>query len=179
MFVIGATLLAPLSACSTSQPAAGPSPIATASESGAEPVPSPSPSPSVTAAAECPPTPLEVTITYQLTTNASGGVLVNAQSNLPDGTVLNSNFFREGSFFAQDDGVLTGGKISFGPFSDKGTPLSGSYDMSITMPIARNQPDEVQECIGEAGEKLSGPLVTPEEITGDNVASIDTVVTVG
>lgn len=127
-------------------------------------------------AADCPPTPLDVAITYELTTDASGGVTINATSNLPDGSELNASFFVEGGYFAQEEGTLLNGRVSFGPFSDRGTPLRGTYDMSITLPIARNQPDSIQACIGSAGELLTGPLVSAEEVTGDNVASLDVVV---
>lgn len=130
------------------------------------------------AAVECPPTPIDVMITYELATDAHGGITINAASNLPDGAVLNSSFFNEGEFFAQDDGVLGGGKVAFGPFSNKGTPLQGTYDMSISLPIARNQPDEIQTCIGKAGENLTGSFVSTDEITGDKWASIDVSVTV-
>jgi hypothetical protein len=131
-----------------------------------------------TKVADCPPTPIDVTITYELVTDPSGGITIDAASNLPNGASMNASFFVEGDFFAQDDGTLENGKISFGPFSDKGNPLKGTYEMSITLPIARLQPATVQACIGRAGELLAGPLVSAEEITGDNVASLDVVVTV-
>ncbi|PRB41075.1 hypothetical protein CQ020_14330 [Arthrobacter sp. MYb23] len=162
----GATLLLALSSCSS--PA----------EPDDAPVPSPT-NPSSTLAASpttktvaCPPLPIDVTITYELVIDARGGVTINAASNLPDGAELNSSFFTETGFFAQDEGVLEKGKVTFGPFSDKATPLHGNYDMSITLPIARNQPAEIRACIGKAGENLTGPLVSIEEITGDKVASV-------
>lgn len=155
--------------------------------SGTTATPSATPEPSVsvtptptptTDAAACPPTPIDVTITYELVVDASGGITIDAASNLPDGAELGASFFAEGAYFGQDDGVLENGTISFGPFSDDGSPLKGTYEMSITLPIARNQPDSVQACIGSAGEQLTGPLVYAEEITGDNVASLDVIVTV-
>jgi hypothetical protein len=172
MIAAGAAMLLVLSGCSS----ADQSDVATTPPSK---TPTPTISPTPTAlAVECPPLPIDVTITYELASDANGGITINAASNLPDGAVLDSSFFIENGFFAQDEGVLEGGKVTFGPFSDKGTPLQGDYDMSITLPIARNQPDEIQECIGKAGENLTGPLVSIEEITGDKVASIDVLVTV-
>lgn len=127
----------------------------------------------------CPPMPLEVVIEYALAKESTGGVLVTAQSNLPDRTELMASLYADGgAFFAQDTSPLLGGVAEFGPFSDKGVPLKGTYELSITAPIARNQPDEVQECIGAAGEHLRGPLVSVEEITGDNVASVDVIVSI-
>ncbi|SDY47706.1 hypothetical protein SAMN05216554_0442 [Herbiconiux ginsengi] len=117
-------------------------------------------------------------IAYALSSDSSGGVTIDATSNLPDGSELNASFFVEDGFFAQDEGVLNDGRISFGPFSNKGTPLHGSYDLSITLPIARNQPGPVQACIGDAGQNLSGTLVSIDEISGDKFASLDAVVVI-
>jgi hypothetical protein len=172
MFAATATLLLTLSGCTSTD-----APDAEATSSSTTPTSTPN-TPRSTAAVECPPTPIDVTISYELATDASGGVTINAASNLPDGAVLNSSFFIENGFFAQDEGVLRGGKITFGPFSDKGTPLQGTYDMSITLPIARNQPEEIQTCIGKAGENLTGSLVSTDEISGDRFASIDVSVAV-
>ena len=160
-----------LSACATENEA-------TPSRISEPQAPSTTPTPTAAQSAECPPTPIEVTITYELVTNASGGISIDAASNLPAGAVMNASFFVEGGFFAQDEGTLENGRVTFGPFSNKGTPLKGTYEMSITLPIARNQPDSVQACIGSSGEMLTGPLVSVEEITGDKVASIDAIVTV-
>lgn len=134
-----------------------------------------SPAPEPSAAAETPSadTPLEVNVTMSVVLNGDGSVSVTAESNLPDGTELGASVFQEGGFMAQDSQTLQGGTVSFGPFSDKGNPIpSGTYDVSVTMPIARNQPDEVKAVIGEAGENLTGPLVSEESITGDAVVSV-------
>ncbi|NQX36448.1 hypothetical protein [Herbiconiux sp. VKM Ac-2851] len=117
-------------------------------------------------------------IAYTLASDSSGGVTIDATSNLPDGSELNASLFVEDGFLAQDQGVLNNGHISFGPFSNKGTPLRGSYDLSITLPIARNQPGLVQACIGDAGQNLTGVLVSTDEISGDKFASLDAVVVI-
>ncbi|MFD4957814.1 hypothetical protein [Microbacterium sp. NPDC058389] len=159
-----------------------------ASTDGLAPTPKVTPERSIEAASpastpemhgECTGEPFEVVITYEIRADAAGAVFVDAASNLPDGAEMNASFFVEGGYFGQDASVLANGTITFGPFSDKGTPLHGDYLMSITLPIARNQPQKVQECIGEAGELMTGPLVEVEEITGDNVASVDVPVTLG
>jgi hypothetical protein len=119
------------------------------------------------------PATIEVELTMDVVVNDDGSVSLSAKSNLPDGTELGGSVFAEGSFTAQDPGVLRGGRVDFGPFSDKGNPLSaGTYDVSVTMPIARNQPDEVKAIIGEHGENLTGPQVSKESITGDAVVEI-------
>lgn len=132
-----------------------------------------------TASIVCPPTPIDVALSYELSKNAAGGVLITARSNLPDTAELMASFYADGgAYFAQEVAALVEGEVAFGPFTDDGTPLKGVYEMSITLPIARNQPEEVQECIGEAGELMTGPLVSTEEITGDQFASLDVAVTI-
>jgi len=175
---LGGLALLTVSACS-----AGPADEAvmppTSSSARVEQSASPAPLPtSEASAASCPPAPLEVAITYELAPTASGGTIVEAETNLPEGSELGASFFVENGFFAQDDDVVRGGHASFGPFTDDGSPLRGSYELSITLPIARNQPATVQACIGTAGELLSGPLVSTEEITGDRVASLNALVTI-
>lgn len=132
--------------------------------------------PTTTSAAtpECPTTPLNVAITYTLTKDSSGGVVVDATTNLPDGTSVQASFFaEEQGFLAQDQQDVTAGTLKFGPFADHGSPLHGAYEFSITAAIARNQPQGVRECIGEAGELMAGPLVKVENITGDKYAAVD------
>ena len=119
------------------------------------------------------PAKIEAELTMDAVVNDDGSVSVTAESNLPDGTELGGSVFAEGSFMAQDPAVLRGGMAEFGPFSNKGAPLpAGSYQVSVTMPIARNQPDEVKAIIGEHGENLTGPQVSKESITGDAVVEI-------
>ncbi len=115
----------------------------------------------------------------ELVVNDNGTVSVFAQSNLPDGTILGGMVFDEGSYIAQDSQVLQDGKAEFGPFSDKGGALpSGAYEVSVTMPIARNQPDEVKAIIGRKGEYLTGPRVHAESITGDAVVDVSDVLVI-
>lgn len=133
----------------------------------------PEPVPSEAAETPSADSPLEVDLTMSVVVNGDGSVSVTAESNLPDGTELGSSVFQEGGFMAQDSQILQDGAVSFGPFSDQGNPIPpGTYDVSVTMPIARNQPDEVKAVIGEAGENLTGSLVSEESITGDAVVSV-------
>lgn len=106
--------------------------------------------------------------------NPDGMISVSATSNLPDGTELGGTVFQEGGYMGQDSQTLDGGVAEFGPFGDDGGPLApGTYVVSVTMPIARNQPDSVRAVIGENGENLTGPLVETEDITGDAVVSVE------
>lgn len=152
-------LLVVLSACAPSEPA--------------------TPSEAATPATECSGGPFEVTITYEIVTDVVGGVAIETASNLPDGAELGASLYGEDGYIGQDNGVLEDGSVTFGPFSDKGMPLQGDYRMSITLPIARNQPEDVQACIGKSGELMTGPLVGTEDISGDKVASVNEVVTLG
>lgn len=141
---------------------------------------SPSPSPISDASVDCPPTPLEVAIDYDLDLAGDGGVIVRVQSNLPDSAELIASMFSASrSYLAQDTQTLRKGSAIFGPFTDEGAPLIGAYDLSITFPIARNQPEQVKACIGDRGELITGPLVSENDITGDNLASIEQRVIIG
>lgn len=116
------------------------------------------------------PTLIGAELTMDVVLNDDGTVTVTAESNLPDGTELGASVFAEGVFNASDQAVLQDGEAEFGPFSQKGSALpAGAYDVSVTMPIARNQPDEVKAIIGEHGENLTGAQVSTEDITGDAV----------
>ena len=133
----------------------------------------PTPAPAPPASSE-PPATIEAELTMNVIVNDDGTVSVTAESNLPDGTELGGTVFEEGAFMAQDPQVLQDGRAEFGPFSDGGGPLpSGTYDVSVTMPIASNQPEEVQAIIGNTGENLTGPLVSTETITGDAVVAVN------
>lgn len=116
---------------------------------------------------------LEVDLTIGATVNEDRTVSVTAESNVPDGTELGASVSQRGGFTAQDSAALRNGEAASGPFSDKGNPVApGAYDVSVTMPIARNQPDEVRAVMGDGGQNLTGPLVGEESITGVAVVSI-------
>lgn len=116
---------------------------------------------------------LEVELNMEVVVNGDGSVSVTAESNLPDETQLGGSVLAEGRFIAQEKSVLQGGRVEFGPFSDRGAALpAGAYDVSVSMPIARNQPSEVKTIIGEHGERLTGPQVSHESITGDAVVGV-------
>lgn len=133
---------------------------------------SPSPEPA-------PPSTIEVELAIDVALNPDGSVSVSAQTNLPDGTDLGGTVVALGDFMAQDSQVVENGAAEFGPFSDGGAPLpAGTYDVSVTMPIARNQPDAVKAIIGDAGENLTGPLVSVHDLTGDAVVSVSESLTV-
>ncbi|MGC5168124.1 hypothetical protein [Luteimicrobium sp. DT211] len=118
--------------------------------------------------------PLEAKLEMDVALNDDGTVSVSARSNLPDGTELGASVFQEGGFVAQDPQTLQAGAAAFGPFSDKGQPLrSGTYDVSVTMPIARNQPAAVRAIIGAHGENLTGSAVSKDSISGDAVVTVE------
>lgn len=118
------------------------------------------------------PTPIETELTMEVAVNADGTVSVTAKSNLPNGTELNASVLAQGTFMAQDSASLQYGAVEFGPFSNNGAPLpAGTYQVSVTMPIARNQPSSVQATIGEHGEALTGPQVSKESVTDDAVVT--------
>ena len=113
-----------------------------------------------------------VTFTIDAVVNGDGTVSLTAASNLPDGTELGGHVSAEGGYRGSGSAVLQDGKASFGPFSKDGGALpAGTYEVNVTMPIARNQPEAVKAIIGEHGENLTGPQVQHDDITGDAVVS--------
>jgi len=126
------------------------------------------------------PAALEVDLAIDAVVTAEGAVTVAAETNLPDGTELGATLrASDGSFTAQDRQTVASGTVTFGPFSMRDEPLPpGHYDVDVTMPIARNQPDAVRAVIGEHGENLRGAAVGIEEITGDAVVSMSQVLTI-
>lgn len=155
-----------LSGCSS------PEPNSTIADPTASETRTPRPTPTPSATVECPPTPIEVTIDYELT-QVSGGVQVAVATNLPDGAEVMTSFFRESpSYFGQDVQPIRDGGAVYGPFADDGSPLSGAYELSISLSIALNQPVAIQKCIGADGELLTGPLVLTDDF-GHKWASLD------
>lgn len=96
------------------------------------------------------------------------GVIFNVKTNLPDEAELMFTLScgdynaDEIPFRAQTKATVSGGKATSNAFSNKGNPLSGDYDLSITMSLPSLQSDEVRETIGQKGENMTGPLVNEE-----------------
>jgi hypothetical protein len=113
-----------------------------------------------------PQSPIEVRISA-----ASDGKpmpVIEGETNLPDGAELLVSVQKVTSrFMAQGKAPVTSGKFRAGPFSSGGGPLSpGDYEVSISMSVARFQPEAVQLIIGDRGQNLTGENVK-ESAIGD------------
>lgn len=106
---------------------------------------------------------------------------ITGTTNLPDGAILNVSVER--TQIGYDGGTkatVDNGKFFAGPFGDRsngGTLKAGSYSLSVTLIFAGMQPTNVQEVIGERGNKLRGRLVERSELAG-KTASYNTKFTV-
>ena len=91
----------------------------------------------------------------------SGKVYFDVLTNLPDSmqfmfTVADS----EGGIEGQAKAEIANGAMSVGPFSKKGEPYPpGKYIISISSPLLRLQPPEVQKAMGESGENVYGEYI--------------------
>lgn len=98
------------------------------------------------------------------------------KTNLPDETVLmlsisSGDYNVDTANTAQDKVTVKNGSAKSSGFSNKGSKLSGNYDLSISMSIPSTQSEEVRKVIGEKGEYMHGDLVKNAEITDANVVA--------
>lgn len=123
--------------------------------------------------------PLTVEIACTGETNESGDTYFSIQTNLPDNTNLivtvsgasnNQGNYTNTSYNAQSEAVVEDGLALAGPFSNGSAPLiMGDYNITITVPYAGEQPQNVQRRIGEKGENLQGEFVIQSENDGKYV----------
>ncbi|WP_372612715.1 hypothetical protein [Halomonas sp.] len=106
--------------------------------------------------------PLEepVEIDFGITLRNDRLLMVDGESNLPDGTSLRVVVEREASGGRwQDRTTQQEGRFSAGPFGPGSGYPDGGYRITVNLPEASVQPLAVQQRIGEEGEYLTGPLV--------------------
>ncbi len=102
------------------------------------------------------------------------GVVFDIETNLPDEAELmlslsNGDYNTDNNFTAQTKVIINDGKASSEAFSEKGEPLIGDYDLSVSMSLPSLQSDAVREMIGEKGENMTGDLVKESSIGGSSV----------
>lgn len=93
-----------------------------------------------------------------LSVESVGGnkVKITVTTNLPDGMKLMVDLKDSGSYWAQDDPTVSGGKL----VTTFGNVTAGSYRLTITSPTVSIQPDNVKAILGENGKNMAGNLVT-------------------
>lgn len=124
--------------------------------------------------------PLNVEIS--VTTEVVNGLLyVEATTNLPESTLISISLFRDisgDSYLSQSKATVTDGRFKSGPFGYAGNALpAGEYELSVTVPYARLQPEAVKAIFGEKGMNLTGPLVSDGKY-GGRTAEVELIVTV-
>lgn len=106
--------------------------------------------------------PLEepVEIDFGVTLRPDRRLMVDGESNLPDGASLLVVVQREASGVRwQERTTLQDGRFSAGPFGPGSGYPDGGYRITVNLPEASVQPLAVQQRIGKEGEYLTGPLV--------------------
>jgi len=113
-------------------------------------------------------TELEVTldVSYEI---QNGKVFFIVNTNLPDKTELMLTLSNSVGFRAQTKVTIENGTAKSEGFSNKGEPLSGSFDLAVTMSLPRLQSENVVAVIGSNGEFLTGPYVVESSIGSSNV----------
>ena len=112
------------------------------------------------------------------------GVIFDIDTNLPNEAVLmltlsNGDYNTDESFTAQTKVTVKDGKATSDPFSAKGEPLSGDFDLSISMSLPSTQSDAVRKVIGENGENMTGALVEQSSIGSSKVVNALFTVSIG
>lgn len=82
-------------------------------------------------------------------------------------------------YHGQAHALVHGGQAIFGPFRDNGAGLlSGDYELSISLSVARLQSAAVRKYLGETGELMSGPLIVHDAIESGSWVSFKSTLTV-
>lgn len=101
-----------------------------------------------------------VTIDFQARLLSDRRLVVEGQSNLPEGARLQVVVERELSGVRwQSRTTLQDGRFNGGPYGPGSGLPDGGYRITVNLPAASVQPLEVRRRIGEEGEHLRGPLV--------------------
>lgn len=83
-------------------------------------------------------------------------VKITIATNLPDEMILMMDLKDSGSYWAQSEGTVRGGKLVT-TFGNVGT---GNYRLTISSPVVEIQPENVKAVLGENGKNMVGDLVT-------------------
>lgn len=87
-------------------------------------------------------------------------------TNLPDNTCLLITLSGNG-YTGQEKLTIKNGKANSSVFTNKGKPLSGKYNLEVTMPLPSVQSEDVKDIIGLNGEFLTGKYVV-DSSTGNS-----------
>lgn len=107
-----------------------------------------------------------ITVTVDTTVSGEDGKPVfTINTNLPDGTVLNTELAYDGELTAgredydeTQDVVVQGGVAQTEAYTLNGEALTGNYQFYVLM-LPAEQSEDVQEVTGSSGEALKGDLV--------------------
>ncbi|MEX0702009.1 MAG: hypothetical protein WD069_07930 [Planctomycetales bacterium] len=105
--------------------------------------------------------PLDVTLQFELHAPPDGPAYVSGTTTLPAAAILAVSLDEQrpgGATHSVDCTVERDGTFRSRPLQD-GPASPGEYVVSVVMPVALRQPEEVQRRIGAEGEHLTGPAV--------------------
>ncbi len=104
--------------------------------------------------------PLEVDISVAAALRSDRRLMVEGETNIPEGARLLIVVERELSGVRwQSRTDVQGGRFEAGPFGPGSGLPDGGYSITVNLPEASVQPQAIRERIGDQGEHLTGPLV--------------------
>ncbi|EWH00530.1 hypothetical protein [Halomonas sp. BC04] len=104
--------------------------------------------------------PLEVDISVAAALRSDRRLMVEGETNLPEGARLLIVVERELSGVRwQSRTEVQGSRFEAGPFGPGSGLPDGGYTITVNLPEASVQPSAIRQRIGDQGEHLAGPLV--------------------
>lgn len=92
--------------------------------------------------------------------NEDGVIYIKGETNLPDGADLQFTI-RKDDFTAQENQLVKNGEFTSEAFSNNGRTLEpGTYELTISLPLATRQDKQFVDKVGDDFEYLEGELMT-------------------
>ncbi|SDO40797.1 hypothetical protein [Vreelandella arcis] len=124
--------------------------------------------------------PIDVQISVSASMRSDRLMMVEGETNLPDGALVQVVVEREISSVRWRERVnIRQGQFSAGPFGPGSGLPDGGYSVSVELSESSVQPDAVQQLIGPKGEYLAGALVSESRHGLGQIATYTTRYMVG
>ena len=119
------------------------------------------------------PSPTELVFNFN-TRFEDGKIYFDIETNLPDGMDIMFTVVSGEDVWGQSKVQVSSGFIIAGPFSRQGEPYSpGEYELSVSSPLLRLQPPEVQQILGENGENFYGDFIEEGRVDFETTFTVE------
>jgi len=103
-----------------------------------------------------------------------GKIYFDIETNLPDGMDIMFTVVSGEDILGQDKVQVSSGFITAGPFSRQGEPYPpGEYELSVSSPLLRLQPSEVQQILGKNGENFYGDYIEEGRVDFETTFTVE------